>query len=60
MIPERRNCETTIEARYNYAISFRSLEESRDDKNLIFLDEVGFSVVTRTNRGRSKIVNPHI
>lgn len=53
IIPERRNCSVTIEIRYEYALAFRLLEETIDDKNVIFLDEVGFSVVTRPSRGRS-------
>ena len=53
LIPERRNSESTIEVREAYALSYRILEANNDDKNFIFLDEVGFAVVTRPSRGRS-------
>ena len=54
-VPARRNIETTIDNREIYALEFRSLEESIEDKNLIFIDEVGFAVSTRTSKGRSLI-----
>lgn len=47
------NCENTIEVRHNYSKSFRQIELDTEDKNLVFLDEVGFSVVTRPKRGRA-------
>ncbi|TBT96612.1 hypothetical protein CWI36_3514p0010 [Hamiltosporidium magnivora] len=46
-MPERRNTLLTIDLRTNYATSFRELEVDNDDKNFVFLDEVGFVVVTR-------------
>ena len=52
-IPERRNCDSTLESRFNYARDFRNLELETEDKNLVFLDEVGFAVVTRPKRGRA-------
>ena len=52
-IPERRNCETTVESRFKYSKEFRELELDTEDKNFVFLDEVGFSVVTRPKRGRA-------
>ncbi|XP_029657634.1 uncharacterized protein LOC115231855 [Octopus sinensis] len=54
LIPERRNSVSTIESRRQYATDFRNLEALHNDKALIFLDEVGFKVVTRPSRGRSK------
>lgn len=54
-IPERRNTIQTIELRFNYATRFRNIESSYQDKNFIFLDEVGFQVVSRAKKGRSKI-----
>ncbi|KAF7694600.1 hypothetical protein CDIK_2118 [Cucumispora dikerogammari] len=51
--PERRNCAVTIESRTSYAPAYRLLETENDDKNFVFLDEVGFAVVTRPSRGRS-------
>ncbi|TBU11953.1 DDE-like endonuclease [Hamiltosporidium tvaerminnensis] len=52
-VPERRNTLSTIELGTNYATSFRELEVDNDDKNLVFLDEAGFAVVTRPSRGRN-------
>lgn len=53
LVPERRNSPSTIELRTSYAAIYRELEVDNDDKNFIFLDEVGFAVVTRPSRGRS-------
>ncbi|KAF7687784.1 hypothetical protein CDIK_3019 [Cucumispora dikerogammari] len=53
LVPERRNTLTTIETRAVYANDYRILETNNDDKNFVFLDEVGFSVVARTSKGRS-------
>lgn len=52
-VPERRNSINTIETRYDYAMRFRELETSTRHENLIFIDEVGFQVVTRPKRARS-------
>ncbi|TBU13304.1 hypothetical protein CWI38_0473p0030 [Hamiltosporidium tvaerminnensis] len=52
-VPERRNSLSTLELGTNYATSFRELEVDNDDKNFVFLDEVGFTVVTRPSRGRN-------
>lgn len=60
-VPERRNCDLTIAKRALYAQEFRHLESQIEDKNLIFLDEVGFSLVTRPKRGRAlKGVSPYV
>ncbi|TBU10591.1 DDE-like endonuclease, partial [Hamiltosporidium tvaerminnensis] len=53
LVPERRNTLSTIELRTNYATSFRELEVDNDDKNFVFLDEVGFAVIIRPIRGRN-------
>ncbi|TBU21016.1 DDE-like endonuclease [Hamiltosporidium tvaerminnensis] len=53
LLPVRRNILSKIELRTNYEASFRELEVDNDDKNFVFLDEVGFSVVTRPSRGRN-------
>ena len=45
IVPARRNIDTTIDDRERYALEFRSLEESVEDKNQIFIDKVGFAVV---------------
>ncbi|KAF7696428.1 hypothetical protein CDIK_1893, partial [Cucumispora dikerogammari] len=52
-IPDRRNSTDTIEKRFLYAEDITQLLFEIEDKNLIFLDEVGFCVVSRTKRGRS-------
>ncbi|TBU05697.1 hypothetical protein CWI36_0596p0040, partial [Hamiltosporidium magnivora] len=52
-VPERRNLLSTLELGTNYATSFRELEVDNDDKNFVFLNEVGFAVVTRPSRGRN-------
>ncbi|TBT99772.1 DDE-like endonuclease, partial [Hamiltosporidium magnivora] len=50
LVSERRNTLSTIELRTNYATSFRELEVDNDDKNFVFLDEVGRG---RNMRGES-------
>ncbi|KAF7685661.1 hypothetical protein CDIK_3590, partial [Cucumispora dikerogammari] len=55
IVPERKNCQSTIDARISYAAEYRILEVNNDDKNFIFIDEVGFAVVTRPSRGRSRV-----
>ena len=52
-VPERRNCETTLQKRIEYADMFRNLETATTHESIVFLDEVGFAVVTRPKRGRS-------
>ncbi|TBU12830.1 hypothetical protein CWI38_0610p0020 [Hamiltosporidium tvaerminnensis] len=42
-VPERRNSPSTID--------FRELEVDNDDKNFVFLDEVGPAVVIRLSKG---------
>ncbi|XP_074596342.1 uncharacterized protein LOC141851497 [Brevipalpus obovatus] len=51
IIPERRNCQATIDLRYKYASEF--LRMDRDRKKIFFLDECSVSVSTRSNYGRS-------
>ena len=53
-VPERRNDERTLNLREEYAATFRHLESTLEHKNFIFLDEVGFNVVSRPRRGRSR------
>ena len=53
-VPEKRNNDRTIRLRSEYANGFRSLETEFENSNFIFIDEVRFSVVTRSKRGRSK------
>ncbi|KAF7689858.1 hypothetical protein CDIK_2816 [Cucumispora dikerogammari] len=52
-VPLRRDTAETIEKRFLYAEEFSQLLFEVEDKNLLFIDEVGFSVVSRTKRGRS-------
>ena len=52
-VPERQNCQTTIQKRLEYSEMFRELETMVMHESIIFLDEVGFAVVTRPKRGRS-------
>ncbi|XP_074604060.1 uncharacterized protein LOC141857460 [Brevipalpus obovatus] len=51
LVPERRNCASTIELRFTYASEF--LRMDRDRKKIFFLNECGVSVSTRSNYGRS-------
>jgi transposase len=53
LIPVRRNNESTVELRYNYASEFLSLLAQSDGENIFFLDEVGFCVSMRMKRGRA-------
>ena len=53
-VAERRNDESTLNLRKEYASKFRHLESTSQHKSFIFLDEVGFSVVSRPKRGRSR------
>lgn len=61
MVPAPRNCLRTIEKRYAYAQDFNRKLLEVDDKNFIFVDEVGYSVVSRTRKGRSLIgTSPYV
>lgn len=53
-VPQRRNCESTLQKRMEYAHMFRNLEITEKHEDIVFLDEVGFAVVTRPKRGRSR------
>lgn len=53
IVPQRRNCDVTIQKRKEYAEMFRQLEITVKHEDIIFLDEVGFAVVIRPKRGRS-------
>ena len=52
-VPERRNNKKTLNLREEYAAKFRHLESTSEHKSFIFLDKVGFSVVSRPKRGKS-------
>ena len=52
--PEKKLC-ATIQKRYEFSLTFNELSYSIADRNFIFIDEVGFSVYSRTKRGRSLI-----
>ncbi|KAF7687091.1 hypothetical protein CDIK_3072, partial [Cucumispora dikerogammari] len=51
--PATRNSETTLIKRFEYSQNYRAREETTPAKNFIFLDEVGFQVVSRPKRGRA-------
>ena len=53
--PIRRNTESTIDLRYNYAADFINLQNQFSDDQFFFLDEVGFSLSLRKTMGRSRI-----
>ena len=48
-----RNSERTINLRYEYAVKFRDQETLAPTENFVFLDEVGFQVVTRPKRAHA-------
>ena len=54
IVPDGRNNDRTIDLREKYAENFRRIETVYEDKNIIFADEVGFSVSTRPKRGRAQ------
>ncbi|KAG0440295.1 hypothetical protein DMUE_1847, partial [Dictyocoela muelleri] len=56
--PERRNCISTIDIRYQYSERFRELEDCHGSESFIFIDEVGFKIETRPGRGRSLVNTP--
>jgi len=55
LMPEKRNDAQTIELRKQYAIDFDNVIDEYADTNVFFIDEVGFNVSMRVNKGRAKI-----
>ena len=53
IFPQRRNCDQTLSQRLTYIQNFNSRRLETEDKNFVFIDEVGFSVSCRTRCGRS-------
>ncbi|EPR79485.1 hypothetical protein SLOPH_2698, partial [Spraguea lophii 42_110] len=53
IIPERRNNEATIIKREEFARNYFNNILEIDDKNFIFINEVGFNVSMRNKHGRS-------
>jgi transposase len=53
VIPSRRNDEEALNVRANYACEFLQLLSTTPHNNILFMDEVGFSVSMRTTRGRA-------
>lgn len=53
--PERRNCPSKLQQRKEYADRFRELETTTRHENIVFIDEVGFKVVTRPKKGRAPV-----
>jgi transposase len=56
-----RNINATIESRFNYSQQFFNYLYEQPDNNFVFIDEAGFSVSSRTKKGRSLVgVSPVI
>ena len=53
LIPERRNNEKNILARYEYALKFFEVLSSISEDHIFFIDEVGFNISMRCKKGRS-------
>ncbi|XP_049294417.1 uncharacterized protein LOC125769652 isoform X2 [Anopheles funestus] len=53
LIPERRNTESTVSERKEYATNLYDLSHQYADSGMVFVDEVGFNVSMRTSSGRS-------
>ena len=51
-IPEKIICQNTIDKTHKYAQNFRVLEKNVENKSIIFIDEIGFSVVSRPKKIR--------
>ena len=61
VVPERRNCESTITKRKQYADQFLNLLQGQvSEEKFIFIDEVGFNVSMRTGYGRSLVGTPAV
>ena len=54
-IPEKRNDVQTMHLRKQYALEFESMTDNYADANIFSIDEVGFNVSKRINKGRSKV-----
>lgn len=54
-IPHERNTQRTIDLRFIYAQKFREFEQEHPYESFVFIDDVGFKVVTRPKKGRSMI-----
>ena len=50
LLPVARNCEKTIQIRKEYAEKFSILENEISPNNLVFLDEVGFSISSKPKK----------
>lgn len=55
VVPVARNSSANIELRYIFAQRFNEYLFTFSDNNFVFVDEVGFSVSSRTKRGRSLV-----
>ena len=60
IVPEKSNDQRTLRLRREYAHKFNSMVLNFEHKRFVFLDEVGFSVTSRTKRGRSVIGTPAV
>ena len=59
-IPERRNCSSTISIRKTYALEYMAHLAAMPEANIIFIDEVGFSVSMRSGYGRALVGRPAV
>lgn len=55
IVPERRNFQSTIETRHNYALEFNKVNLENGGEQFVFIDEAGFNVSMRTKSGRSAV-----
>lgn len=53
LLPQRRNDDKSINAREIYAVKFYEIISEIDERQIYFVDEVGFNVSMRSKRGRS-------
>ena len=58
IIPDSRNSERTIELRHQYSLRFDDIEVEYSSENIIFWDEVGFQLSTRSKKARSRRGTP--
>ncbi|KAF7694654.1 hypothetical protein CDIK_2066 [Cucumispora dikerogammari] len=55
IVSERRNTNSTIATRLEYARKFREIKIEYEDKNVVFINEVEFCYSAITKRGRSVV-----
>jgi len=60
VISERRNSLKITQVHYDYANRFLQIHETIDDKNFVFVEEVGFCVTMRSRRWYSRKGTPAV